>query len=439
MTTQTLGHDDAREPFAGVQPAQLTRVLLWSIAGFTAVIIGWASVAEVNETATAPGRVVATRPLQVVSNLEGGIVSAILVRPGQRVAAGAPLLRLDPDAVIADYGRNSAAGNALSARIARLEAEVANRIPVFPPALEAAAPGAVAAERSAWAARRLDRANSLAGSRARIDAAVRGFDEAKATAVSAAEARAQAGREVGMLVPLVDKGIEPRLTLDRARSARVQSEAAAAGAQQAVARAAAIAAEARAAADSIGDGARAAAGNDLAQARAELATQSAALPALRHRVERTAVRSPVAGTVQRVLAATVGGSVAPGAPLVEIVPAGGALAIEARVRPRDIGMVHVGQPAAVRITAFDSSVYGKLDGRVARISPDAVSDVPGGEGWYLVRIETRGDGVKGPDGRARPLGPGMVAETDLLGPSRTVMSYLLSPISKLSTTAFRER
>lgn len=439
MPTRTIGSDYAPEPLAGVQPAQAARILLWSIAGFSVVIIAWASVAEINETASAPGRVVPTRPLQVVSNLEGGIVADILVKPGQAVAAGAPLLRLDPGLASADYGRSSAAGAALAARIVRLEAEIANRVPAFPAGLVAAAPAGVAAERSAWAARRLERASNIAGSRARADGAMRGLDEARAAAASAIEVRAQAAREVALLAPLVDKGIEPRLTLDRARSALVQADAAAAGARQSVARAAALADEARAAVSSIGDGARAAAGNDLALARAEFATQAAALPALRRRVERTEVRSPMAGTVQRVLAATVGGSVAPGAPLVEIVPAGGALAVEARVRPRDIGMVHFGQPASVRITAYDPSVYGKLEGRVTRISPDAVTDGPGGEGWYLVRIETRGNGLTGPDGRPRAIGAGMVAEADLLGPSRTVMSYLLSPIAKLSGTAFRER
>ena len=205
-----------------------------------------------------------------------------------------------------------------------------------------------------------------------------------------------------------------------------------------MARAAAMVAEASANLAGIGDGARAAAGNDLALARADLAGQSAALPALQRRVDRADVRSPVAGTVQRVLAATIGGSVAPGAPLVEIVPADGALVVEARVRPRDIGMVHLGQPAMVRITAYDASVYGKLEGRVTAISPDTIAD-NGSEGWYLVRIETTGNSLVAPDGSKRAIGAGMVAETDLLGPSRTVMSYLLSPVTKLTGSAFRER
>ena len=439
MPTQILGRTDALEPVTAVTPAHAAKIMLWSIAGFSAVIIAWASVAEINETATAPGRIVPTRPLQVVSNLEGGIVSAILVKPGQVVAAGAPLLRLDPGAAVADYGRGSAVGNALMARIVRLEAEVANRVPGFPAALEAAAPGAVAAERAAWAARRLDRASAIAASRARVDGAMRGGEEAKAGAIAAAEGQAQAAREVAMLGPLVDKGIEPRLTLDRARSALVQADAAAAGARQAAARAAAMADEARANMASVGDGARAAAGNDLALARADLAGQSATLPALQRRVDRTDIRSPVAGTVHRVMVATIGGSVAPGAPLVEIVPADGSLVIEARVRPRDIGMVHLGQSAMVRITAYDASVYGKLEGRVTAISPDTITEDRSGEGWYLVRIETIGNGLVAPDGRKRTIGAGMVAETDLLGPSRTVMSYLLSPVTKLAGSAFRER
>jgi hypothetical protein len=120
--------------------------------------------------------------------------------------------------------------------------------------------------------------------------------------------------------------------------------------------------------------AEAAAGTDVARAQ--------------RREAHAEVRSPVNGIVQRVLIGTVGSAVAPGAPLVEVVPKDGALAIAARVRPSDIGLVHLGQPAAVRITAYDSSVYGTLKGRVTRISPDAIADERGGEGWYEVRIES---------------------------------------------------
>lgn len=424
---------------APMAPTLASRLLLWSILGFCVVMIAWAAVAEVNETASAPGRIVPQRPLQVVSHVDGGVVAAILVRPGDVVAAGQPLLRLDPGAAAADYGRSSAAANALAARILRLEAEAAGQSPAFPVALSAAAPGAVSAEQALWQAHQRDAANGLTGVAARIDGARRALAEAEASAAAAAEAQAQAAREVTMLAPLVDKGIEPRLALDRARSALVQAQASAAGGAEAVARARAAVVEARAAAAAVTDRWRAEASNGLAQARAELAGQQAGLPSLQRRVEQAEIRSPVSGTVQRVLVGTVGSAAAPGAPLVEVVPKDGALAIAARVRPRDIGFVHIGQPAAVRITAYDSSVYGTLKGRVTRISPDAVADERGGEGWYEVRIETSQRGLVGPTGRPATIGSGMVAEVALLGAPRTVLSYLLSPVTRLREDAFRER
>ena len=229
------------------------------------------------------------------------------------------------------------------------------------------------------------------------------------------------------------------LTLDRARSALVQARASAAGGAEAVARARATVAEVRAAAAAVSDRWRAEASNDLVQARAELAGQQAGLPSLQRRVEQADVRSPVSGTVQRVLVGTVGSAAAPGAPLVEVVPKDGALAIAARVWPSDIGFVHIGQPAAVRITSYDSSVYGTLKGRATRISPHVVADERGGDGWYDVRIETSQRGLVRPAGRPAAIGSGIVAEVALLRAPRTLLSYLLSPVTRLCEDALRER
>ena len=205
----------------GLEPQVAARLMLWSIAGFSAAILGWAAVAQVDETATAHGRIVPQRALQVISNSEGGVVSAILVRPGQHVAAGAALLQLDPGSAHADFSRISAAANALTARIVRLEAEAAGGAPSFPAALEAAAPWAVSAERALGIARRSDRASTNAGGAARLDGATRALAEARTGSAAAAEVRAQAAREATMLAALVDKGIEPRISLARAQSALV--------------------------------------------------------------------------------------------------------------------------------------------------------------------------------------------------------------------------
>jgi adhesin transport system membrane fusion protein len=439
-TSPTLLPTHSLDEFArSLPPARVAQAMLWSIAGFSGAMLLWAGLARVNETAVAIGRVAPSRQLQVASNLEGGVITAILVRPGDRVQAGQLLMRLDPGAAAADFGRSSAMTNALAARIARLEAEVDGRAPAFPTALEAAAPAAVAAERALWSARQGDKSAASAGNTARADGAIRSLAQVEAQARSAIEARAQAARETAMIAPLVDKGIEPAISLDRARSALVQADAGAVAAAEAVRRARAAVAEADAATRGDLGRFRSQAVDALAAARAELAGQSAGLPALQTRVDRTAIRSPIAGTVQRVLSTTVGGSVSPGAPLVEIVPGGDRLVIDAQVRPQDIAFVHPGQKARIKLTAYDASVYGALPGTVERISPDAIVNERTGETHFAVRIVTGASALKAPDGAAMPIGAGMVAEVNLLGRKRSVLSYLLGPVTKLSENAFREK
>ncbi len=150
------------------------------------------------------------------------------------------------------------------------------------------------------------------------------------------------------------------------------------------------------------------------------------------------IRAPVGGLVNRVLVTTVGGSVSPGQPLVELVPSRDALQIEALISPKDIGSVRTGQRARVDITAYDPAVYGAIDGEVITISPDAVLNERTGESHYLVRIRTSKAALKDRRGRALPIGPGMVATVNLLGDKRSVLSYILTPITRLSETAFRE-
>ena len=161
------------------------------------------------------------------------------------------------------------------------------------------------------------------------------------------------------------------------------------------------------------------------------------LPALSARVDRTEVRSPLAGRVNRVLVTTVGGTVAPGAPLVEIVPSEESLIVEVQVRPEDIAWIRMNQDAKINVTAYDSSIYGSLDGKVVALSPDATVNERTGESFYTVRVTTE-DRLRDQSGRALAIGPGMVADVSLLGDKRTVLAYLLTPISRLSERAFRE-
>ncbi|MGL4542843.1 MAG: HlyD family type I secretion periplasmic adaptor subunit, partial [Polymorphobacter sp.] len=274
---------------------------------------------------------------------------------------------------------------------------------------------------------------------ARLDQTRRAVGEAEAQAAARTQEVALRGRELAMVAPLVEKGIEPQIELVRAQSAAAQARSAATGADLGVRRAASAVAQAQSEALNVRDAFRARAVEQLTQVRAELAGQGVALPALADRVARTQLRAPIAGTVNRVLVTTIGGSVRPGDPLVEIVPAGDTLVVEALIAPADIAFVHIGQKAVVKLTAYDYSVYGSLDGVVERISPDAIVNERTGESHFTVRVATSGKGLQAPDGRPLPIGAGMVAEVDLLGHKRSILSYLLTPVSKLSDKAFREK
>ena len=422
-----------------IEASAASKLLLWSVAAMTVALLLWAALANVDEVATAPGRVIPSRQLQIVSNLEGGVVKAILVRAGAQVTAGQPLVQLDSTQFTAEFGKTSETYQALVARAARLQGEVSGRSPVFPAALTASAPQLVATERSLYSARLAEIASMSSVEQSKLDQAQRALGQAEVEAATRAQGATQADREVAMIAPLVEKGIEPQIELMRAQTAQAQARGAAQGTALAIRRARSAVAEAQSGLRAVRQRYRSQAVEQLTATRAELAGQGVTLPALQDRLTRTEVRAPVAGTVNRVLVATVGGSVRAGEPLVEIVPKGDALVVEAEVKPADIAFVHPGQRASVKLTAYDYSVYGSLDGTVERISPDAIVNERTGETHFTVRIRTTDAALKDQDGRKLPIGAGMVAQVDIIGRKRSVLSYILTPVSKLRDNAFREK
>ena len=426
------------EDLAGrVRPRQASNVLLWIIAIFFVAFVIWAAVTELDRTVRGQGRVIASSQLQVVSNLEGGIVSAILVRIGQQVSRGQELIRLDKTQSGAELGTGETSVNALRVKVMRLQAEMAGRSPVYPAPSNPEIARQIEIERSLHAARVAELASITSAGRARVAQASQAINEAQATYMARTTARDARLSQLRVIRPLVEKGIEPRMSLIQAES---EYEIAVKEAESAATlqRARAGVSEAQAAMAQQRQDWMSRAGAELAAAQAEMAARSQGLPALQERVERTAERAPLAGRVNRVLVTTVGSAVAPGAPMIEIVPSEEALLVEALVRPQDIAFVRIGQEGKVSITAYDSSVYGSLKGEVVSISPDAMVNEKTGESHYLVQVRTESNALKDKNGRPLPIGTGMVADVSLLGEKRTILQYILTPITKLRETAFRE-
>jgi adhesin transport system membrane fusion protein len=421
-----------------IKPRTASNVMLWVILGFFVIFVIWAAVTELDRTVRGMGRVTATSQLQTVSNLEGGVVEAIRVRIGQEVKAGQELIQLDRTATGADLGSGESSIGSLAVKIARLQAEVAGREPVYPAAVNAAMANQIQIERSLHASRMQELGSVVAAGQARVTQAQRAVQEAQAAYQARISARDARAYEMRVLRPLVEKGIEPRMSLINAESQYAVASSEAAAASAAIARAQASISEAQSALNQQRQDWRSLAANELATAQAELSARRSTLPALAERVDRTVVKAPLPGRINRVLVTTVGAAVAPGAPLVEIVPSEETLLIETQIRPQDIAFVRMDQKAKVNITAYDPSVYGALDGLVVSISPDAVVNERTGESFYTVQVRTTSSALKDRTGKPLPIGTGMVADVSLLGDKRTILEYILSPLTKLQSRAFRE-
>jgi len=421
-----------------IKPKVSANIILWIILAFVVIALIWAGLTEIDRTVRANGRVIPSSQLQVVSNLEGGVVEQIMVRVGQDVKRGTPLVRLSPIQPGAELESNRASSDALHFKIIRLEAEIAGRTPQFPEARNPLMASQIAVEQSLYRSRMAELASLSNVASARIDQARRAIAEASAAEEARITARETARADLNLIRPLVREGIEPRRSLLQAESAFAVASSEAAGAGAALGRARSVLAEAQASAQQQKRDWLARAADELTAARADLSVRQAAMPAYEYKLRRTVVRAPLDGRINRVFVTTVGGSARPGDPLLEMVAVNDSLLIEAAVAAKDIASVKMGQKAKVQISAYDSAIYGSMEGRVVAVSPDAVVNERTGESHYLVRVRTTANAITDDAGRRLPIGPGMGADVNLLGDKRTVLAYILTPLTRLSETAFTE-
>ena len=416
---------------------RMARLTLWSLLGFFVFAGLWAHFAVVDEVTRADGKAIPSSRLQKIQNLEGGIVAELFVREGQLVEAGAPLVRLDDTRFSSRMGETEADPHALLLRIERLEAGGQDREPVFPAALEQAVPILARSELALHAGRRRQLREEIAGLEAQLEQRQQELRDYMARRGQYSASLALQAEEIRMSEPLVAEGAISQVEVLRLRRAELETRGQLEATRLAIPRAEAAIREVERKVDETRARFRNEALGRLNEARAELNKLAATGRGLEDRLRRTLVTSPVRGIVKRLQVNTIGGVIQPGSDLVEIVPLDDHLLIEARIRPQDIAFLHPGQAAMVRFTAYDYTLYGGLPAHLVQIGADTVSDEEGNS-FYLVQLRTERSHL-GSEEEPLLIIPGMIASVDIVTGRKSILSYLLKPIIRARSEAFRER
>ncbi|MGS2724452.1 HlyD family type I secretion periplasmic adaptor subunit [Porticoccus sp. GXU_MW_L64] len=421
------------------QSPVMSRLLLWIAGLFLLVMVVWASFANIDEFTRGDGKIVPSSDIQIVQNLEGGILLDLMVNEGQLVESGQPLLNIDDKTFSADFGELTLEINQLSVRAARLRAEANGS------SLDKELAGLdgkqneslISEQRQLYEGRQREFRSKASALQQKITQKKQELSAAKASRENLSRSYELQLRELELNRPLVADGAVSQvefLRLERQTNDKLgelnkvkleipQLESAIKEAQQTAA----------GFAEEFAGKARA----ELTDVLAELQLKRENSQSLEDKVLRRIVRSPVKGMVKQLKVKTIGGVIQPGMDLVEIVPVEDSLLVDARIRPADIAFIHPGQPALVKFTAYDFSIHGGLDAEVVLISPDTIVDEEG-ESYYQVRLKTAGAYIGNGD-QELPIIPGMVVNVDILTGQKTVLDYILKPILKMRELALRER
>ncbi len=416
------------------QRTQRAQAIVRTAVVVVLLLIVWAALAHVDEVTRGDARVIPSRQLQLVQSLDGGVVSEILVQEGQVVERDQLLLKIDETRATSGVRESAAQGFALRARQARLRAlaEGASFLP--PKAADAEEARIVEEERRLYETRQTELNTLLAINRQQLQQREQELSEMRARRASAERSLDLSQQELAKTRPLLASGAVSEVDILRLERdlARARGDVEQSTAQ--IARVQAAIGEAQRKIQETELTFRNESRKELAEVVGRLNALNEGAVALADKVDKSQIKSPVRGRVQRLLANTVGGVIQPGKDIVEIVPLDDALVLEARIQPKDIAFIAPGQAATVKFSAYDFSIYGGMDAEVENISPDTVVDERG-NAFYLVRVRTKGARFND----KLPIIPGMTAEVDILTGNKSVLSYLLKPVLKAKAYALRER
>ena len=410
------------------------KLLLYAILAILLAGLAWAWLGKVDEITRGEGRVIPSRQLQVIQSLDGGIVSEILVKEGDIVKIGMPLIKIDETRAISSLRENKSQYLALLGRQSRLQA-LAEGTAFNPPSeIKTEAPQVYEQEYALYISSRDELDSIVSIARDQMVQREKELDEVQFKKELAEKTYESANKELTANKPLLASGAVSEIDIlklerevTRARGEIDQSRAQ-------ISRITVSITEAKRKITESEQAFRSKVRSELNDVTAKLNSITETSVALTDKVKQSTLKSPVNGKVSRLFFNTLGGVIQPGKEVMEVVPTDEVLVIETKVEIKDIAFLRPQQPAVVKLTAYDYSIYGTLDAVVESIAANSTVDDKG-NAYYLVRVRTLQNSL----GKNLPIIPGMVAQVDILTGKKTILSYLLKPVLKAKSYAFSER
>ncbi|HEX8593402.1 MAG TPA: HlyD family type I secretion periplasmic adaptor subunit [Pseudomonas sp.] len=413
------------------------RVTVWVIGALIVTALIWAKFAVLEEVTMGDGKAIPSSKVQVIQNLEGGIVTEIFVREGQMVNKGETLLRLDDTRFRSNKGESEVDRYTLTAQVERLSAEAQGLPLKLSDDVVTKAPQVAADELSLYQSRQRRLASEQRTLNEQLRQKTQELAEFRSKQEQYRNSLGLVQQELNMSTPLVASGAVSPVEILRLKRSAVEIRGSMDATTLAIPRAESAINEIKSKVQESEFAFRSDASRELNEKRSDLSKISANSIAIDDRVTRTTVVSPVHGIVKMLKVNTIGGVVQPGSDLVEIVPLEDNLLIEAKVRPQDVAFLHPGQKAMVKFSAYDYTIYGGLPARLELIGADTITDDKGNS-FYLIQVRTDRNHL-GSDAKPLLIIPGMIATVDIITGEKSVMDYLLKPVLKARTEAMRER
>jgi adhesin transport system membrane fusion protein len=404
------------------------RLLIYMILTFFMVFILWASFAGIDETVKGMGKIIPSKHIQQIQNLEGGVLKNVFVKEGQQVEKGQPLMEISDVQFASSMAERESDYYSVLAKRKRLSGEAKGREPIFPDDLKEKYPAFVEDEMRLYKRNQIKLENDIKVYKSRMQQQIVEKEKLVKQLGHAKEREKISRDKLARMERLVKRGSVSEMDVIQAQEEVDDWVSKKENTSEDISKAQAFIEELQESVEKIRSDFRSKSAEEHNQVKSKSLSLKASISGIADKQDRTHIVSPVKGIVNKIHITTIGGSVRPGMTLIEVVPLDDKLVVEARIKPKDIGFLRTGLKAKVKLTAYSFATYGGLEGTLATISADAIT-TPKGETFFITRVETKRTGL-GTEEHPLPIIPGMQAEVDIIVDRKTVLSYLLKPMLK---------